>query len=149
MVQSAENAAAAFAALHAALAARVGFKVLTVLSIDWDTFRSTRLYSSEPSYPVGAVKQHVRSAWSDAVLGRRSYFLAPHVADVRAVFPDSAGIEAVGCGSILALPIVEGADVLGTVNLWHVDGFYDRQKGEIAAPLAGTIAPLVRKMRSP
>ena len=143
-----ESAIEAFAALHAVLADRVGFKVLTVLRINWDALRSVRLYSSEPSYPVGAVKQHVASAWSRAVHRDRTFFLAQQVAEVRETFPDSAGIEATGCGSILALPILDGADVLGTVNLWHVDGFYDRRKGKVAAPFANAIASVCAQ-RSP
>src|ERR1700730_12169111 len=56
-----------FTRLNEALANVVGFKVLTVLKLDPTTLKSVRLYSSEPSYPIGGTKQHVRSAWSEAV----------------------------------------------------------------------------------
>ena len=41
------------ARLHAALTKIVGFKVLTVQKLDLATLQSVRLYSSEPSYPIG------------------------------------------------------------------------------------------------
>src|SRR5215475_10490560 len=63
-----------FARLHEALTTVVGFKVLTVQKLDLATLRSVRLYSSEPSYPVGGIKQHERSAWSEAVLERHAVF---------------------------------------------------------------------------
>ena len=73
-VQSGLPAHAVFQYLHEALAENVGFKVLTVLKLDSTTLRSVRLYSSEPSYPIGGTKQHVRSGWSDAILDRRTVY---------------------------------------------------------------------------
>jgi hypothetical protein len=133
-----------FARLHAALANVVGFKVLTVLKLDPATLRSVRLYSSEPSYPIGGTKQHVRSAWSEAVLDRRAVFVAYDLAALRTTFPDSAAIEATGCGSIVAAPIVHRGAVVGTMNLWHQDCYYDEAKGLRTVPFANAIVPVVR-----
>ena len=133
-----------FARLHDALARVVGFKVLTVLKLDPATLRSVRLFSSEPSYPIGGTKQHVRSAWSEAVLDRGIVYVAPDLAALRATFPDSAAIEATGCGSIIASPIIFEGAVVGTMNLWHQDGYYDDVKGLRTVPFANAIAPLVR-----
>jgi hypothetical protein len=133
-----------FACLHEALANVVGFKVLTVLKLDLATLRSVRLYSSEPSYPIGGTKQHVRSAWSEAVLDRQAVFVAHDLAALRTTFPDSAAIEATGCGSIVAAPIVHQGAVVGTMNLWHQDGYYDEAKGLHTVPFANAIVPVVR-----
>lgn len=138
------NATETFALLNRALSEAVGFKVLTVLRIDWTTFQSKRLYSTEPTYPVGAIKQHVRSAWSEAVLDRRGVFLAPTRADIAAIFPDAESIFRTGCSSLMALPILDGSDVLGTVNLWHSNGYYDHQKAKAARPFAAAIARVCR-----
>jgi hypothetical protein len=132
-----------FARLHAALAKVVGFKVLTVQKLDLATLQSIRLYSSEPSYPVGGRKQHVRSAWSEAVLDRRIPYVAHDVAALRATFPDSAAIEATGCGSIVATPILSAGGVVGTMNLWHRDGYYDDATALRTVPFANAIAPRV------
>jgi hypothetical protein len=131
-----------YARLAGALQAAVGFKVLTVLRIDPATLRSVRLFSSEPSYPVGGSKQHARNAWSAAIFDRREVFLAPGLAEVRAAFPDSGAIEAVGCASIIAVPVPGPDGTLGTMNLWHADGFYDQAKAGRAVPFAAAIAPL-------
>jgi transcriptional regulator with GAF, ATPase, and Fis domain len=135
---------AVFARLHEALIRVVGFKVLTVLKLDPTTLRSVRLYSSEPSYPIGGVKQHVRSGWSEAILDRQTAFVAQDLAALRATFPDSAAIEETGCGSIIAAPIIHDQAIVGTMNLWHRDGYYDDAKGRLAAPFANAIAPIVR-----
>src|SRR5688572_12910683 len=132
-----------FARLHDALAAVVGFKVLTVLKLDPTTLRSVRLFSSEPSYPIGGAKQHVRSAWSEAVLDRRTIYVARDLPALRATFPDSAAIEATGCGSIVAAPIIHEGAIVGTMNLWHKEGYYDDEKGMRTLPFANAIAPLV------
>ena len=139
------QARVAFSRLHEALAAVVGFKVLTVLKLDPSTLRSVRLYSSEPSYPVGGMKQHVVSAWSDAILHRHTVYLAHDLAALRATFPDAAAIEATGCGSIVAAPIIHEGAVVGTMNLWHQDGYYDKAKGLLVVPFADAIAPLVSR----
>jgi hypothetical protein len=132
-----------FARLHDALARVVGFKVLTVLKLDPATLRSVRLFSSEPSYPIGGTKQHVRSAWSKAVLDRGAFYVAHDLAALRATFPDSAAIEATGCGSIVASPIIHEGAVVGTMNLWHQESYYDDAKGLRTVPFANAIAPLV------
>src|SRR3954463_8538773 len=119
---------AVFARLHEALVRVVPFKVLTVLKLDPTTLQSARLYSSEPSYPVGGVKQHVRSGWSEAILDRRTVFVAQNLAALRATFPDSAAIEETGCGSIIAVPIIYEHGIVGTMNLWHREGYYDNAK---------------------
>jgi len=137
-------ARAVFACLHDALAHVVGFKVLTVLKLDATTLRSVRLYSSEPSYPAGGTKQHMRGAWSEAVLERKAAFVAPDLAALRATFPDSAAIEATGCGSIVATPIIHDGAVVGTMNLWHRDGYFDAARALLTTPFADAIAPVVR-----
>jgi len=132
-----------FGRLHDAIAKVVPFKVLTVLKLDPATLRSVRLYSSEPSYPIGGTKQHVRSAWSAAILERKTVFVAHDLAALRSTFPDSAAIEATGCGSIIAVPIVLDGAVVGTMNLWHSAGYYDEAKGLLIVPFANAIARIV------
>ena len=143
-VRDGSPAHAVFARLHEALASVVGFKVLTVLKLDPATLRSVRLFSSEASYPIGGTKQHVRSAWSEAILDRGTIYVAHDLAALRATFPDSAAIEATGCGSIVAAPIIHEGTIVGTMNLWHRDGYYDDAKGLRTVPFAKAIASVVR-----
>ncbi len=113
-----------------------------MLRLDTATLRSVRLYSSEPSYPIGGTKQHGHNAWSASVVDRGAVFVTPGLAELRAAYPDSAAIEAVGCGSVIAVPILGEGRTLGTMNLWHEDGFYDEAKGQAALPFAAALAPL-------
>jgi hypothetical protein len=139
----------AFGLLAEAMADRLGYKVFTILRINPATLRSVRLYSSEPSYPVGGLKQHQRSAWSDAIFEAGIPFVAPGLDALRATFPDSAAIEAVGCGSVLAVPIIASPRILGTMNLWHRDGYYDAQMGAVALPFAKAVAPACERTNPP
>jgi hypothetical protein len=118
-----------FEKLHEGLTDTVGSRVSTVLKLEPATLRSVRLYSSEASYPVGVTK----TARAERLERGRSR---------PASFPDSAAIEATGCGSVVAVPILSDERVVGTVNLWHEGGFYDLQKAERATPWAAAIAPL-------
>jgi hypothetical protein len=132
---------ATFRALAAALQGLVGHKVMTVLKLDVPTLTSVRLFSSETSYPPGGRKQHQRNAWSAAVLDRGTYFLAATTAEIRTHFPDAAGIEAAGCGSIICLPVRYDGRLLATLNLWHVSGHYDAAAAERAFPLVSLLVP--------
>jgi transcriptional regulator with GAF, ATPase, and Fis domain len=135
-----------FCGLAEALQELVGFKVLTLLRFDVETFRSVRLFSTEPSYPAGGVKQHRRGSWSEHIVDRKIPFIAATTDDVRTAFPDYAGIEAAGCGSTLSVPVVSGDRTIGTLNLWHTSGFYDPLKAGQVVPFAAT---LVRACSAP
>ena len=135
---------AGFIAVASALQAVVGHKVMTVLKIDTARLSSVRLFSSEKSYPPGAAKQHRRGAWSEAVIDQGRYFLAARSADVAAAFPDHAGIEAAGCGSVLCLPVRYDGSCVATLNLWHVSGHYDDTAAERAQPFASLLITACR-----
>jgi hypothetical protein len=132
---------ATFRALSTALQDVVGHKVMTLLKLDVARLISVRLFSSEPSYPPGGRKQHARGAWSAAVIDQGTCFLAATTADVRQHFPDYAGIEAAGCGSIVCLPVRYDGRCLATLNLWHVSGHYDGAAAERALPFASLLVP--------
>ena len=132
---------ATFNALNVALQTLVGHKVMTLLKIDAASLTSRRLYSSLPQYPIGRVKQHHHGAWSEAVVDRGTYFMATTLDAVRRSFPDHAGIEAAGCGAIICLPVRHDGRLLGTLNLWHVDGHYDAAAAERALPFTSFLVP--------
>ena len=127
---------ATFRVLADALRALVGHKVMTVLKFDVAAMQSVRLYSSEPSYPLGGIKQHHPGAWSEAIVVRGRYFIAATTEEVRAAFPDHAGITAAGCGAVLCLPVLFDGRCLATLNLWHISGHYDVASAELAQPFS-------------
>src|SRR5262245_16632378 len=77
---------ATFVALADTLQQLVGHKVMTVLRLDATALRSVRMFSTEPSYPPGGIKQHQPGRWSEAIVDRGSHFLAATREDVREAF---------------------------------------------------------------
>jgi hypothetical protein len=116
-------------ALDQALQAYPGHRLFTMLAIDWTRRENKRVYSSEPaSYPPGGAKPLVSSSdfYQEVVLGGRARFCTDREACQRA-FPDHALIEALGCESAVNVPIrLDGATV-GSLNLLHRRGWYDRE----------------------
>jgi hypothetical protein len=115
-------------ALDQALRVYPGHRLFTILAIDWSRGENQRIYSSEPaSYPPGGAKPLVSSSdfYQEVVLGGRARFCGDRAACQRA-FSDYPLIEALGCESAVNVPIrLDGATV-GSLNLLHRRGWYDR-----------------------
>jgi hypothetical protein len=99
-------------ALDRALQAYPGHRLFTILAIDWTRRKNQRVYSSQPaSYPPGGAKPLVSSSdfYQEVILGGRARFCADREACQR------------------AFPIrLDGATV-GSLNLLHRRGWYDRE----------------------
>ena len=50
-------------------------------------------------------------------------------------------IHSLGCDAILNVPVVWGGVTLGTCNLMHEEGWYDKGDTEIAITIASIAAP--------
>jgi hypothetical protein len=130
---------AVFRALDAALGTVLGHKLFTVLRYHAQVGESERLYTNQPAaYPVGGRKTVSPTPWAQRLLGDGQAHVGRTAADIEAVFPDHALIAALGCASVLNLPVVHAGRVLGTVNLLHEAGWYD----DADAPLGMTFAAL-------
>lgn len=106
-----------YADLHRDCAA-LGTILFTVTLHDPAAALVRRAYSSaEDAYPVTGTKPLGHDDFTDQVLGRGEVFVAARVEDFPQVFPDADLIAKLGCRSCVNLPIVKGAEVLGTVNL--------------------------------
>jgi hypothetical protein len=131
---------ALFAALDAALASTLGHKLFTAMAYHESTGESERVYTNQPAaYPVGGRKAMNPTAWAKQVIHERRPYLGATAADVKAVFYDWELIAALGCGSVLNLPVSRGGRLLGTLNLLHEEHWYDESdiaRGEAFAALA-------------
>ena len=109
-----------FAELHRALPVRL----FTVTLNDRAAAVYRRLYSSHPGvYPAPGTKPMTQEDLSDK--GPGTVFLANDPVGVTAALPDHETVAAMGCGSILTLPIGDAAGPpLGTVNLLDVAGHF-------------------------
>ena len=131
-----------FAALDAALAAVLGHKLFTVLLRHPVTGESERLYTNQPgAYPVGGRKPLRDTPWNRQLFHDGRPFLGRTAADIRAHFPDHAVIAALGCGSVLNLPVLWNGRALGTLNVLHEEGWYDDADVPIGLAFAALAVP--------
>jgi len=103
--------------LHAACAA-LGTRLFTVTTQDETAGLARRAYTSHPvEYPVSGTKPLTRDGWYDFCIGGRQTFVANTTPEFARYFFDHELITSLGLGSCINIPIVHGAEVLGTVNL--------------------------------
>ncbi|MBN9028020.1 MAG: GAF domain-containing protein, partial [Rhizobiales bacterium] len=135
----------------------VGAIIFTVMSADFDTGMSRRLYSNHPEeYPTSGYKQSAAGKWNDLVFGEKKPYVANTIEEIATVFHDHELIQSLGCGSCINVPIVFEGSVLGTVNILDKTGAYTPDKVERAMALrpfaaigilAATITEQAEKIR--
>lgn len=107
----------AYASLHAACAA-LGTRLFTITTQDEAAGLARRAYTSHPvEYPVSGTKPLTRDGWYDFCIGGRQTFVANTTPEFARYFFDHALITSLGLGSCINVPVVQGDQVLGTVNL--------------------------------
>lgn len=103
--------------LHAACAA-LGTRLFTVTVQDLKLDVARRAYTSHPvEYPVSGTKPLTRDGWYDHCITGQQTFVANTSPEFAKYFFDHALITSLGLGSCINIPLVEGGQVLGTVNL--------------------------------
>ena len=103
--------------LHTACAA-LGTRLFTVTVQDVGQNLARRAYTSHPvEYPVSGTKPLTRDGWYDHCIIGQQTFVANTTPEFAKYFFDHALISSLGLGSCINIPVVEGGDVLGTVNL--------------------------------
>ena len=121
-------------ALDDAIIGLVGRKWLTVLTVHAEEGFVERTYSNlGEQYRIGGTKRIDQAPRLRKVLETGEAFVGSTRDDIIANYPDAEQIFAMGCASILNMPVVWRAKVLATVNLLNTEGFYN-----------GTDIPLVR-----
>ena len=139
---------AAFAALQALAQDTVGVKLFTFMTVDMEAELARRAYTSDPAnYPTSGTKPIRYDSWFDIVHKERRYFVANTIADIAKVFPDYELINALGCQSVVNMPVVLGGELAGTLNMLDVEGYYTPERVEtirqvlaVPAKLAALIA---------
>ncbi|MBL6458247.1 GAF domain-containing protein [Belnapia sp. T6] len=115
-----QQPSASFAALDAALGRAVGHRFLTMLAYRWEEGVAERLYSSRPDlYPARGRKAFAAAPTQRRVAEGMQPYIGRDAADIRRDFPDHETIFALGCESILNMPVVWRGRALGQVNLLH------------------------------
>tara|TARA_R110002124_G_scaffold9586_25_gene49368 strand:- start:2818 stop:3309 length:492 start_codon:yes stop_codon:yes gene_type:complete len=128
-IAAAKGADEAFAALQALTEATVGAKLFTYMTVDMTAELARRAYTSDPqNYPTSGTKPIRYDSWFDIVHKQRQYFVANTIADIAKVFPDYELIDSLGCQSVVNMPVVIGGELIGTVNMLDVDGYYTPER---------------------
>lgn len=110
--------ASGFAALELAMRRAIGHRLFTIMRHDAGRGVNSRVHSSSPlAYPTGGEKRVADTAWTRQLLREGRPFIGRCRDDIRAHFADHAQIEALGCESVLNLPVIWNGRVIGTVNL--------------------------------
>ncbi len=126
----------AFDALCALTKATVGAKLFTVMTADLQAMQSRRAYTDDPAnYPTSGTKPITVNRWFEQVHGRRQSFVANTLEDISTVFPDYPLIGQLGCGSVVNLPVILGGDMVGTVNMLDVEGYYTPERVQMVHDL--------------
>jgi hypothetical protein len=131
---------ATFRALEAALCAAIGARLFTILVRHADG-SSERCWSNRAEYPVGGRKPANDTFWSRQVLVEQRCYRANDLAGIRAVFFDHELIRALGCESVLNIPVAWRGETLGTINLLHQAGHYREEDETVGAIFAALAVP--------
>ncbi len=135
---------ATLAALAEALAATVGFRLFTILLHDKAAGQNRRAYSSRPvEYPVGGAKPITDSPWMQQIFQRGEPYIGHDRDDIRTAFFDYELIWALGCESVLNVPIQWNGSVIATLNLLHEAHWYDAVDPAAIIPLAQLALPAI------
>ncbi|MGV8833784.1 MAG: GAF domain-containing protein [Devosia sp.] len=128
-ISTAKGADEAFAALQTLTEATVGTRLFTYMTVDMQAELARRAYTSDPkNYPTSGTKPIHYDSWFDIVHKERRYFVANTIADIAKVFPDYELIDSLGCQSVVNMPVVIGDELVGTVNMLDVDGYYTPER---------------------
>ena len=144
------TAEARFAALHRDVAAKVGVRLFTVSALDRAARLARRAYSSHPvDYPVPGTKPLGDDGWSRMVIDRGETFVANDTAGFSPYFSDHAQINALGCHAAINIPISDGQQIVGTVNLLDAEGYFTPERvGQLQALVKSHRPHLLAALRS-
>ena len=109
-----------FAALHRAAADLHGAKLFTVTVADPQAGVVRRAYTSHPQdYPTTSTKplRGNGGGWQQIVLEEHRTFVANTVPEFAIYFPDHEQIAALGCESVINIPLIENGAHRGSINI--------------------------------
>ncbi len=133
-LDGAETEEEAFAALYQLSNALVPVRLWTVMTLDLKAGLARRAFSNQPdAYPTSGTKPIIENNWFKTVYGERAIFVGNTLAEIAKVFADHERIGGLGCASVMNLPVFQNADLLATVNLLDVEGYFTPQRVETIA----------------
>lgn len=138
----------AYSDLHTRCAS-LGTRLFTVTRLDEEKGLFARVFTSHPvEYPVSGTKPMERDGWYDTTIAGKRTFVANTPPEFAKYFFDHALIVSLGLGSCINVPVVDGAKVLGTVNiLAEAEHFTPERLAAYEALVAAATPALVAALR--
>ncbi|SEI60389.1 GAF domain-containing protein [Achromobacter sp. NFACC18-2] len=128
---------AVLACMDRLLGRHVGHKLFTALQYRHAEGLAVRLYSSRPDvYPASGAKRIGGAPALTRMFETGRAQLAPDAAAVRADFLDASSIFALGCESVLNVPVIHRDQLLGQINLLHDARHFQPHHIDVASALA-------------
>ena len=142
-ISEARGAEQAYMALQELVQDTVGAKLFTVMAVDMEHDVSRRAYSSDPvNYPTSGTKPINYGPWFDTVHTQRSYFVANTIEDIAKVLFDHELIDALGCQSIVNMPVIIGGTLIAVVNMLNIGGHYTPERLQLIRDIISVPAKL-------
>lgn len=140
LLQACPSHQAVWSSLDSVLSEVFGHRLFTVLVHDDRHGRLLRVHSSRPEVnPMGGAKTVQPSAWTTRVLIEGAPYIGRNRAHLREVFFDYEALWAIGCESVMNIPVRCEGKTIGSLNLLDGPGAY----GVSDVPLAKLFAQLV------
>lgn len=139
-----------FETLHDAAKAATGARLFTVTVLNRKAGVAWRAYSSHPKdYPVTGTKPLQENDWTRQVLSRAETFVANSTEGFSQFFADHAVINALGCEAVVNIPVSDGKEVQGTVNILDKAGHFTPERvAALEQLVAENRAELLREFRA-
>ncbi|BBQ03588.1 hypothetical protein BSFA1_87160 (plasmid) [Burkholderia sp. SFA1] len=140
------NLDAVFSNVAQAFENEVGYRLLTMSTISHEPeLTATRVWSSRPDiFPVGGKKSIDNEEWIDTVLRNRRTLVCETPEALQRMFYDHSDIADAECGSGINVPFILDGEVIGVLNMFHEESWFDEQRVEDArAVLALAYTPIV------
>lgn len=139
---------AVFRAAEAASKAMLGHRLFTVLFVVPGGAEVERVHSSDPAaYPLTGRKRMGPTPWGDHVLKQGRTWLGNTAEEIRWAFPDHALIASLGCAACINVPVRDGGEVIGTLNILDAAGAYAQDDVAVAEVIAGFLPGALRRAR--
>lgn len=128
-----------YRAIEGALNELVGFKLLTILRLQGS--RLVRTHTSDSAtYPSGGYKDITDDQWLRSMLSDGVPVISEDSTKVQESFVDHEAIFAMGCGSVLNIPVISALGTLGSLNLLHEAYWVKPEHIVLARPYASLLA---------
>ncbi|NKI72739.1 GAF domain-containing protein [Collimonas pratensis] len=128
-----------YRAIEGALNELIGFKLLTILRLKGA--RLVRTHTSDSAtYPSGGYKDITDDQWLRSILSDGVPVISEDSTKVRERFVDHEAIFAMGCGSVLNIPVTSALGTLGSLNLLHEAYWFKPEHIVLVRPYALLLA---------